>query len=745
MFEEVLTLLKPSSSQPADPDSKVELLALRGAALARLHNFPEAQDALDLASRTCQVSPTKACGDALLASGVLAVQQGHTTQAQQTFQQSLEFARAHHDDLQSATALLNLGATSLAEEHFDEAIDWTDSAYRAATMFNFGNTARTALGNLGWAYYKLGDLEKSLELSLEAEKRAKQAGNLVLDLYWTTNIGYVYTGLGDLARAEDAYAQALVLADRINSKEGIYNACRALALLSIRTGNLNEATRYADQAASMAQADKNRLNELYPLLVRGMVAAQKHDGPEAERIFGEVEGDPNVNASLKWRAQHGLAELFENQKRPDAADREYQAALKTFEAARLSLYRDDAKLPFSNNASNIYDDYVHFLIDDHRPNDALRWAEYSRARTLAEGLGLLSKGASVNPPLLDPRAIARRIDGSILYYWLGRQTSYVWVIEPRNIRLLALPPRAEIEMAVQRYRKALVGPQDVLATGNADGQWLYTTLLASAVQGLAEGARIVIVPDGALNNLNFDTLLVPQPAPHYWLEDVDVVNASSLQVLAATSSRARRQSNNLLLIGNSVAPNERFPELPQAQLQMNNVAAHFDPTSRHVLAREQATPATYLSSNPGQFSYIHFVAHGTASRLSPLDSAIILSKSSAESDSFKLYARDIIRQPLHANVVTISSCYGAGERTYAGEGLVGLSWAFLRAGAHNVVAALWEATDASTEKLMEKFYDELKQGASPDVALHSAKLFLLKNTAFHNPFYWAPFQLYAGS
>jgi CHAT domain-containing protein len=177
---------------------------------------------------------------------------------------------------------------------------------------------------------------------------------------------------------------------------------------------------------------------------------------------------------------------------------------------------------------------------------------------------------------------------------------------------------------------------------------------------------------------------------------------------------------------------------------MQSVAQHFSPTERRIFARDQATPTSYLSSNPEQFSHIHFVAHGTASRLSPLDSAIVLSRENATSDSFKLYARDIIQHPLHADLVTISACYGAGERSYSGEGLVGLSWAFLRAGAHNVVAALWEATDVSTEQLMGKFYDELDKGASPDAALRSAKLALLHGN-FHNPFYWAPFQLYAGS
>ncbi|MGA2003125.1 MAG: CHAT domain-containing protein [Terriglobales bacterium] len=98
---------------------------------------------------------------------------------------------------------------------------------------------------------------------------------------------------------------------------------------------------------------------------------------------------------------------------------------------------------------------------------------------------------------------------------------------------------------------------------------------------------------------------------------------------------------------------------------------------------------------------------------------------------------------MRADLVTISACYSAGERSYSREGLVGLSWAFLAAGAHNVVAALWDVSDASTVQLMDKFYDELNRGASPDAALRTAKLSLLRGREFHNPFYWAPFQLYA--
>jgi CHAT domain-containing protein len=137
--------------------------------------------------------------------------------------------------------------------------------------------------------------------------------------------------------------------------------------------------------------------------------------------------------------------------------------------------------------------------------------------------------------------------------------------------------------------------------------------------------------------------------------------------------------------------------------------------------------------------------------MDPLDSAIILSRptagaapaNAASEDSFKLYAREVMRHSIGARLVTISACYGSGTRAYAGEGLVGLSWAFLRAGAHNVVGALWEASDESTPRLMDSMYQGLQEGMSPEAALREAKLTLLhSNNPFRKPYYWAPFQIY---
>ena len=755
MYPNVLTLLDFDVS-PSDGILMTKILALRAAAHARLGQFKEAEICLNEGDRLCKGSDDANCGDVIRAHGVLANQRAQSVQAREFFRQSLSIARNHADRFSEATALMNLGAVSLRGEHFDEALEASDAAYRAAETIGAQDIAQTVLGNLGWAYYNLGDSERSLEFSLEAEKRAIQVSDVIAQLSWITNAGYVYDQLHDFSRAKESYLRALDLARQTEGQQDIYNALRALALVSAQSGQLAQARAYSDEAIAIAQKDNNRLDELYPLLVKGIVAAQAQDATQAERLFREVEQDQNGNASLKWRAEHGLARLYEDEKRADDADHEYRAALATFEQARTSLQRNDARLPFSNNAAHIYDDYVQFLILQGKSDDALRWADYNRARTLLEGLGLLSKGSSSasypGPPPLNPRDISRQAKGVLLFYWLGEKQSYLWAITPEKTSLFPLPPGADIDAMVQRYRTALKGPQDVLESSQ-DGRALYRTLIAPAKVLLPNDAKVFIIPDGSLNNLNFETLIVPDPKPHYWIEDADITNASSLRVLAASfvnknarsHAREKKRANNLLLIGDSVAPSREYPELPRAGQQMANVAKHFAPAQEQVYQRDQATPAAYLEGNPERFSTIHFVAHGTASRLSPLDSAIVLSKSASETDSFKLYARDIVKRPLHADLVTISACYGAGERAYSGEGLVGLSWAFLRAGAHNVIAGLWEVTDASTEQLMDRFYDELGKGADPDVALRAAKLSLLHGGAYHNPFYWAPFQLYTGS
>ena len=767
---EALALIASEPGRPLSGDSFIQLQRLEGAAYAAMRNFPESEKRLTDAERLCVGSPSPACSSVLQVHGWVDMQLGDFLSAHRLFERGLISARENGNQFSEANALLNLSWAALQLTHLDEALDWANDARQIAVPRGFAGLAQKALGDMGWAYYKLGDLEKAEGMFVEAEGQAEKLGQTSSQVGWLIDAGYVDLDAGRLPAAQQAFEQSLKLARQISSREDIVTALQALAFVSERTDKLDEAKRYADEALSMAQADKNGRDIVYARLVQGRVSARLHDTELAKSNFLFVAQSKDTPVFLKWEAERSLARLYEDENQSASAESEYRAALNTFETARSELKHEDSRLPFLSNASRIYDDYVHFLVAQGKSIEALQVADYSRGRTLAEGLGLLQKDeTSFKPASLDVPGVARRAGGVIFFYWLGEKQSYLWAITPQKASLFTLPPGAEIDAAVARYREAIAGPQDVLASADRDGQSLYRMLIAPAQALLKKDAKVFVIPDGSLNNLNFETLLVSDPATsapsiqeaklpesrlpatkpsepklHYWIEDVTIANASSLRVLAAArkdKDKAQRE-RTLLLIGNSVAPNAKYPQLAHAADQMESVAWRFPVAEEKILTEQAATAPAYLASNPERFSYIHFVAHGMASRLSPLDSAIVLSKSSTEDDSFKLYARDIIGHPLRAELVTISACYSSGERSYSGEGLVGLSWAFLRAGARNVIAALWEATDTSTELLMDKFYDELQKGKSPDAALRAAKLSLLHNSSFHNPFYWAPFQLY---
>lgn len=778
MSEKVLEIFASEKQPPPSADLMVQKDRIEAMSYLASGRFPEAERSLLEAERLCLSSSNPACGDLPTARGVVEMARGHYGPARILFQTALASARAGGDPFLEATALLNLSWSADEETHFDEALDWADGARQISVNNRYDDIAQTALGNMGWAYYKLGDVDKAEAMFIESGRQAEKLSDIPDHARWLQTLGYVYLDAGRITDAQNCYEQSLELARQIKSREHIVNSLIALAFVSEESEEFDGAKKYADEALSMARAGGNKRDEVYPRLVQGRVAAQQHDPAGAESAFREVASSPDAPVFLKWQAQHSLARLFEGEKQLDAADREYQNALTTFEAARKDLRKMDSRLPFLNNATAIYDDYIRFLVSQGKADEALRVADYSRARTLSEGLGLITQEGSFKPYPLNARDTARRAGGTVFFYWLGQKQSYLWVITPRRTALFTLPPEPEVKAAVQRYRSVLLGPEGTFEGSSGDGAALYQMLIAPAQEmlpasfarvhasaGSAQGVsprsrdlghpvvgqsldrppQVFIVPDGSLNSLNFETLLVPGAEPHYWIEDVTISNANSLRLLGASRTNRSPAPADLLLLGDAVAPSADYPVLAEAALEMQSIQKRFPPARERILAQKQATPPAYIESKPEQFSYIHFVAHGTASRLSPLESAIVLSKANDQDDSFKLYARDIIRHKLRADLVTISACYGAGTRAYSGEGLVGLSWAFLGAGAHNVIGALWEVSDVSTPQLMDEMYGELRKGKSPALALRAAKLSLLHSSnAFRKPFYWAPFQLYTG-
>jgi CHAT domain-containing protein len=743
---EVLTLLNtPGVTYPTSGDEAINRNLLCGFAHARLGQAQQADQELQQARSLADASHSQLQGQVLRTEGQVQVYRGHFTEAAELFRQSLKVARDQRDGFLEAIDLLNLGYVSLNLQHYEEALAQLNEAALAARPIQARPVIEAALGNAGLAYLDLGDYEKALANFQLAEQAARVIGTSSAQVDWLVDVGTSYYKLGKLPEAKKYYEQSLKAAQSIGSPAEIEEVETQLAFLLYANQQLDAATVHNDEALRVARMSGDQAGELQPLYLQALIAAKQANGRHEEQMLLQVHERSAANPAVRAQIENALAHLYAGKHRSAQADLWYRKSIHTFEDQRAAIRDEELKLPFFANGDELYREYADFLIASQKQEEALQLLDTARAKTLAEGLGLADTGPDKT---VDMQAVAREQKGPILFYALGPQKSWLWAVTPHRTRFFVLPGEAAIAEQVEAYQKAILKSSDPLKEANDTARSLYETLVGPVAAALPKGSNVVIIPDGILNSLNFETLLTPGAAPsHYWIEDVTISNANSIRMLSRVDEgTSAAYAKKLLLIGNPNTAGTGYETLMNAFAEIRGIEKHFPADSRTVITQSEAVPAAYTESKPDQYEYIHFVAHGTASRLNPLDSAVVLSPSPDHAESTKLYARDIMRLPLQAKLVTISACYGSGLRAYAGEGLVGLSWAFLRAGAHNVIGALWEVNDASTPLLMDRLYGELEAGQSPDAALRTAKLSLIHSPAvYRKPLYWAGFQLYAGS
>ncbi|HKN76064.1 MAG TPA: CHAT domain-containing protein, partial [Candidatus Acidoferrum sp.] len=691
---------------------------------------------------------------ALLASveqsrGQLEMDRKEYAKAETDFHAALSAAREQKQPFLEVTALGALGNAAMVQEHFDAALDWYKEALQLAQSIGMQSSVAKALGSMGWSSFELGDYEGALMLYQQGVDGSQRSGLVADRIYWLTGVAKSQFALRNYAAAEPVLQQVLELAQKQDDKRILVECLNDLSEVTLGTGRVEQAQMYNQRAMDIERAGLDESRILDTKMLTARITAAQHEFEQAGRLLQEIISDEKADQSTRWKAQAHLARVYEYENLPSQAEQEFRESLNTAQTARSSVREEEHRLSFLSSSISFYGDYIDFLIAQGRPDDALIVAEQSRAATLEEGLSGSIRTIKSSTRKFQPQEISKHLRATLLFYWLGERHSYVWAVTPMKTTYLTLPASSEIDGLVKAYREAVATSKDVAETERAAGEKLYTMLVAPAQKLIPQNSRVILLPDGSLYSLNFETLIVPGVKPHFWIEDVTLTTASSLSLLASGANRLPPKQKNLLLVGDALKASDEFDQLPEAKDEMNGVEHYFPESNRTVLKREQATPAAYLASNPERYAYLHFVTHGTASRAQPLESAVILSKEPV-SDTYKLYARDIVKRHLNAELVTISACNGSGKRTYSGEGLVGLSWAFLRAGAHSVVGALWEVSDApSTAQLMDAFYNGLSRGEDPATALREAKLSFLRSidskSVFKKPYYWAPFQLYAGS
>lgn len=639
-------------------------------------------------------------------------------------QKALDLARAHKLPVIEAKAMTNLTAFLLPRSEYAEAVRLGEQAVALAKEFELPKLQQAAEGNLGWAYFELGDYVAAEQLFSSAERTARQIGAKRDHPIWLLQLGNIEFQKRNWKRAAEYNQQAAALAKDNHDKKQLGYALANLARTAIEQHRYDVAAAFNQQALEAKKGNTEAV--LSSRVVDARIAAHKGETARARKLFESVIAE-STTPTLAMEAETYLASMYVSTGHHEKARRHFERAVRIARDNRGKVKDAELRFSFFNTVETMYDAYVDFLVQTGYIYRALAVAESSRAQSLGDGRNVALT--------FDPRPIAKACNATILSYWLGRERSYVWVVTPDAVKARALPPDTSIENLTQSYRRASLGA-DARASMHK-GKELFRLLVPPVP--FRKNGRVIVLADGQLHTLNFETLVTP--AGEYWIRDVVLVNAPSLQL--AVRAKPKVASPSILLLGDPKSPDPSFPPLEHARAEIDRVGALFD--RRTIFQGAEATPEAFKAAVRANHDFVHLAAHGVASRRRPLDSAVILAGRDRNSP-YRLLGRDVVQQQIDARLVTISSCHGAGERTYAGEGVVGMAWAFMKAGADQVVAALWEVDDAATPKLMETMYRHIRAGSDPADALRAAKLQLVDSKSVHqNPRYWAPFVLYAGN
>jgi CHAT domain-containing protein len=261
-----------------------------------------------------------------------------------------------------------------------------------------------------------------------------------------------------------------------------------------------------------------------------------------------------------------------------------------------------------------------------------------------------------------------------------------------------------------------------------------------------------VVADGLLHHLPFEALVLPgDGSPRYLAETHEIAYAHSAAVLAELSGApapGRADGRlDLLAVGDpdfggrewleAGGVRRPLPPLPHSGREARRIAGRL--ARARAFTGSKAGKALLFDPGLAGARVIHLATHALVNEASTSDSAIVFSLAGDDVQDGLLGLEEIGSLDLDADLVVLSACSTGLGRPVRGEGVVGLSRAFITAGSRGVVHTLWPVEDRFTADLMERFFDGLGRGESPASALAAARRLSLADGA--HPHYWAPFVL----
>ena len=708
---------------------RAQLLLNRASALIQLGRYSEA-----LALFT-QARQALATAQASADESVLLLDMADAYQALNLHAEALSAYRSSHRLLSEAEmqrdlgrALWGLGSTLIALGRHDEA----DAvlAESAAIFVEARNIPMQCDVMLQQAAVRAATGDRSGALS-----RAREALALVSRGNWLVQQARAHLLIADLMAEQGSdvmphLLSARRLVERLALPELSAQVRQRLGREHLRQGRLVEAEKLLLAAVNDFEQRRGLLSQVR---IRSAYAQGRHTPYEdLTRLYltRGKEGDvPRAFAIAERGKSRGLADMVGN--RTDGA------AFSANQPARARALRMELDKIYTSMLQATFDDAEALEANQSRAIELEQELSQLQLEIVASPSPKSSTQALIEPLTLDKVREKLPANAAMIFYMICGDEIFALIVTQDDIKVArALSTVAAVDEQMQRLGlqwdrlqqdPAFVRRHMERLTQSAQAVLLemHTALfnpIAAILRDLDATAHttLVIVPHGILHQVPFHALF---DGTRYLVDIYEISYAPSATVFAACQEQPSAANENTLIVG---VPDARAPA---AEQEANAIAQIY--TNSRLITAEMAKISTF-QSNLKDSSVIHIAAHGQFRSDNPMFSALKLH------DGW-LLAADIVDELAPGALVALSACESGRASVLGGDEVMGLTRAFLGAGAATVVASLWLAHDEATRALMSDWHQRMHAGETRAAGLRAA-MFAVRATYAH-PFFWAAFML----
>ncbi|MFI5372025.1 MAG: CHAT domain-containing protein [Candidatus Eisenbacteria bacterium] len=610
-------------------------------------------------------------------------------------------------------------------------------------------------------------LERAVALadSLDDPRRRAQA---LLNLAVVRHLQRVPRGAERLAR------RSLDAAAATGDSSLVHDIASTGATIASDQGRYDDARVLFDRAVAATPDADLECRAVDQLNLGNLASLQgRPDDAIAALTRSAALADSGGLAEIRWRVWLGFGDVAERQGRVGDALAWDRRAASQIDTLRVRQRDEGVSVQLFARRLFAYEALIHLLgrLDPQYPDsgfaaEAFAWSERAKARGFLDAMRGSAEGGAPLTLTEAQRRLPPRT--ALVAYSVGDSSTSAWVLTAKRWRHVMLPPRRAIQTRVELLRRALGDPAaSDQPTTLAAARALYQTVIAPIEKDLKGIDELIVAPDGPLVLVPFEALLTrdphgngPPPRGAWLVERWRVSYVPSASVLAAIATK--RTGRGIVALGDpdfgraevgrvagdtpppdGVPAAGTLPRLPHTAAEIVALSSFAGARPVRVLSGSRATRDSLLGlTELGSAELVHIATHGIASESDPSRSGLWLAAPDSTGWPGFLSVGDIRALKLDATLVTLSACETGLGRLERGEGVVGLTRAFLGAGAGSVVVSLWSVNDVSTATLMNAFYRELlERGATRVAALTDAKRALLARPETRAPFHWAPFVL----